>query len=582
MAGDSYPQAHVLFGERLPAAAASVLDAVDQQADAAPERAAMVFPVTGRTMCWRELRQSSLAAAASLHEARVRPGDLVGVMLRNDERFVPALLGAWYLGAAAAPMPIPGAFADVNAYAEHIRGMISAAGIRHVVHDPSLPSRHTDTAVRLSPDVAWIDGAVGLGEGAAEPVGTRPSPSGLALVSYTSGSTSAPKGVELSHANITAAISAFGIATELGPTDRWGVWTPLFHDFALISMLTALSFGASVWVWPPTRFIRHAGRWLAEFGRAGITHYSGPNFSFDLMHDSATDEVLTGVSLAAWRVAVSGGEPVSAATVRRFTERFAPYGFRAETMVPGYGLAEATLAVSVPAPGTRPRVMTVSRRGLTDRLRAEPVAADAPDARALVSVGHPAPGIALRVVDETGTALPERRVGEIEVAGPSITRGYRGHPDAAPGGWFATGDLGFVDAGGLFIVGRIKDVVNVRGTKYHPEDLEPVAGDVDGVHRGRCCVVGEGETEERIAVIAETRLRADELPRLRREIHGRMARRLGIGDIRVYLVEPRTVQVTSNGKVRRQLMRRRLEAGLIVDLQSAAALTAPAARQEAV
>jgi acyl-CoA synthetase (AMP-forming)/AMP-acid ligase II len=259
---------------------------------------------------------------------------------------------------------------------------------------------------------------------------------------------------------------------------------------------------------------------------------------------------------------------VSAATIRRFTERFQPYAFHAETMVPGYGLAEATLAVTVSTLTAPPRVLSVSREGLTERRRAEIVAAGDREARSLVAVGPPAPGTALRIVDELGTPLPDRGVGEIEVSSPSITRGYRGHPDAAPDGWFATGDLGFVDSGELFIAGRIKDVVNVRGTKYHPEDLEPLVAEVDGVRKGRCCIVGEGETHELMAVIAETRLRGEEGRRLRTEIQERLVRRLGIGEIRVYLVEPRTVLVTSNGKVRRQLMRRLLETGRVLDVET--------------
>ncbi len=570
MGGDLDPPAHVLRGEPLPdGAEASLLDAIDRHAVEMPERRALELPEQGMTISWRELRQRSLEVAAALRDSGVRRGELVGLMLRNDELFVPGLLGILHLGAVAAPMPIPGAFADVEVYAEHIRGMIAAAGLRHVLHDSSLPSEHTQAAVRGSAEITWIDGSPRRPEREFEPR-ERPAPGDLALVSYTSGSTSAPKGVELTHANVSTAISAFGVATGLGPDDAWGVWTPLFHDFALISMLTALVFGAAVWIWSPTRFIRNPGRWLAEFGRGGCTHYSGPNFSFDLMRDSATDEGLAGVSLAAWRVAVSGGEPVSAATVSRFTERFAPYGVRPETIVPGYGLAEATLAVSVPARNTRPRVVTVSREGLTERRRVEHVEPGDPGARALVSVGRAAPGIEVRIVDGLRQDLPDGHVGEIEVRGPSVTRGYRGHPDAAPDGWFKTGDLGFVEDGGLFICGRIKDVVNVRGTKYHPEDLEPIAGEVEGVRKGRCCVVGEGETHERMAVIAETRLRGEDLGRLRTEIEERLTRRLGIGDIRVYLVEPRTIQVTSNGKVRRQLMRRRLESGELADLESVA------------
>lgn len=561
---------HVHRGPALPpSSVASVLEALDLHLAAMPEREAIVFPESGLRMSWRDLSESSMRAAASLREAGVKPGDLVGVMLRNDERFVPAVLGAWRLRATAVPMPIPGAFADVDVYGEHIRAMIAAAGVRHVIHDPSLAGEHTEAAIRRLEGVTWVDSAARFDDGATESPEELPSPSDLALVQYTSGSTSAPRGVELTHANLTAGIDAFGIATALGRDDRWAVWTPLFHDFGLISTITALSFGAAVWMWSPMRFMRNPGGWLADFGRAGITHYSGPNFSFDLMLASATDEDFEGVSFDSWRVAVSGGESVSAATVRRFIERFEQYGFRAETMVPGYGLAEATLAVTVPAIGATPRFVTMSRQGLTERRTAEPVATEDPDARPLVSVGHPVPGIAVRIVDEPGTPLRDGEVGEIEVSGPSITRGYRGHPDGAEQGWFGTGDLGFMDKGELFIVGRIKDVVNVRGTKYHPEDLEPIVAEVEGVRKGRCCVVGVGETHERMAVIAETRVQGDELTRLRNAIHERLLRRLGISDILVYLVEPRTVQVTSSGKLRRQLMRRLLESGKLVDLESA-------------
>ncbi len=557
---------YVHRGAALPEARTSLLEAIDRHAEVMPDREALVFPDAHRSMSWRTLQEAILQVAASLRDAGVKPGDLVGIMLRNSEQFAPAVLGIWCAGAAVAPMPIPGAFADVEVFADHIRGMVAAAGLRHVLYDQSLPGEHTSAAVRALPDVIWID--VAVTPRAPQPTRSTPEPSELALVSYTSGSTSAPKGVELTHGNVTAAVIAFAIATGLGREDAWGIWTPLFHDFALISMLTALWAGAKVVIWSPTQFIRNPGRWVAEFGRQGATHYSGPNFSFDLMRDAVSDEVMVGVSLAAWRVAVSGGEMVSTTTVSRFTESFAAYGFRPETIVPGYGLAEVTLGVAVPPLGMRPRVVTVSRAGLTDRRRVEPLPAGDPDARPIVSVGRPFPGMAVRIVGDLGEALPEGAVGEIQVSGPSVTRGYRGHPDAAHDGWLSTGDLGFFDDGWLYIAGRIKDVVNVRGTKYHPEDLEPIVADVEGVRKGRCCIVGEGETDEHMAVIVETRLRGDELRLLRSEIHERLVRRLGMGEIRVHMVEPRTIQVTSNGKVRRQLMRRLIEGGALVDIEA--------------
>ena len=152
------------------------------------------------------------------------------------------------------------------------------------------------------------------------------------------------------------------------------------------------------------------------------------------------------------------------------------------------------------------------------------------------------------------------------MSGPSISRGYRGLPDATHEGWLATGDLGFVDGGELFVTGRLKDLVNVHGIKYHPEDLEPVVVAIAGVRR--CCIVGEGETNERMAVIAETREGREQFSALRGVIRDRLVRLLGIGEISVYLVKPRTVLMTSSGKMRRQLMRRLLESGRITDLET--------------
>jgi acyl-CoA synthetase (AMP-forming)/AMP-acid ligase II len=559
---------HVYRGEPLPQnAIASVLEAIEWHAEQTPERDAIVFPETGATMSWRSLRGSALRSAARLQEAGVKTGDLVGVMARNDERCVTAVLGAWYLRASAAAMPVPGNFAEVDGYADQIRGMIAAGGLQHVVHDPSYPSEHAEEAVRRSPNVTWIDSGMRPAVRVPQPIGARPFPADLALVQYTSGSTSAPKGVELTHANLMAGIAAFGMATQLGAADSWGVWVPLFHDFGMISTMTALSFGAKVWMSSPTWFIRNPGRWLALFGRAGITHFSGPNFSFDIMRDSATDEMFEGVSLANWRVAINAAEPVSATTVRSFAKRFEPYGFRGETMRPTYGLAEATLMLSLPAAKTPPRVVTVRREAITERRVAVPAAAGDPGARSIVSVGRTMPGIALRIVDDRGKTLSDRCVGEIHAMGAAVTRGYRGHPDGAHDGWWATGDLGFMDSGELFICGRIKDVVIVRGTKYHPEDLEPLVGEIDGVRRGRCCVVGVGETHERLAVIAETRLEGGEIRRIRNEIRKLLVRRLGISEIEVYMVEPGTVAMTSSGKLRRHQMRRLLENGRIVDLE---------------
>ncbi|HXA42089.1 MAG TPA: AMP-binding protein [Candidatus Solibacter sp.] len=559
--------------------ARSIVETIDLLAASRPGAIALEFPADQVALSWADLAARSRSWAAALAGAGVRRGQLVGVLLGNESRFIPLIVGAWRAGAAVAPMPIPGSFASSDAYAGHIGAMVADGGIEHVVYDPR-PLPDLERLMAATPGAGWI--AVGDGGNGEDDAPERPvEGEALAVVQYTSGSTSAPKGVELTHANITAGFAAYAAATGIGEGDCWGVWLPLFHDFGLVSTLTALSVGAGACVWPPATFLRHPGRWLADFGRRRLTHYSGPNFSFDLMRESYAPDLFDGIDLSAWRVAVNGAEPVNPLTVDRFHQRFAGHGFSAETMVPGYGMAEATLAVTVPRLGAGPRVLSVSRRALAARGHAEPVAEGDPDARSVVSVGRPVPGIELRIVDQLDETLGEREVGEILVKGPAVTRGYRGHAAAARFGWLPTGDLGFIADGDLFIVGRSKDTIIVRGTKYHPEDVEPLVREVEGVHHGRCAVVARGETDERLAVVAETHVDGDELGRLRAGIRTRLVRGLGIAEIDVYLVATRTIPVTSSGKTRRRVLRRHLEAGELVDLEDRLPEASSAAKRQA-
>jgi acyl-CoA synthetase (AMP-forming)/AMP-acid ligase II len=344
-------------------------------------------------------------------------------------------------------------------------------------------------------------------------------------------------------------------------------------------VLTALSAGGQACVWTPRAFLRHPSRWLADFASRRLTHYSGPNFSFDAMADAYDPAAMGAVDLSAWRVAVNGAEAVSVRTIRRFLERFGPHGYRPSTMVPAYGMAEATLVATVSPLDRDPRAIFVDRAALAGEGRAVPVAGTAEGSRALVSVGPCVPGMHLRVVGGDGRQVDDGQVGEIQLSGDSVSDGYFRRDWRRGSGWLATGDLGIVVAGELYVVGRSKDVIIVRGVKYHPEDIEPIVADLREARGRRCGVVAHGETDESIAVVLETRLSGAELQQLRHDIRATLVRRLGISRIEVLLVEPRTIPVTSSGKIRRRELHDRLEAGLLHDLEESPATTAaPASR----
>lgn len=567
----------------------SLVEVVDRMAGSHPGRTALTFPAEGVSRSWSELRRMSQTSAAKLRAAGTGAGDLVGIILPNDSRFVPLLLGAWRAGAAVAPMPLPGSFTDRAGYVAHVGAMLRDGDIAHVVHDDSLAMTLEELRA-AAPRAHWIAAGAVNSASDAGPSGQggpgsqttppehwptqagmnadHPPPEALAVVQYTSGSTSSPKGVELTHSNLMAGLGAFGMAAGLGTEDTWGVWLPLFHDFGLISTLTTLAFGARAMVWPPSAFLRQPALWLADFARHRLTHYSGPNFSFDLMVDSYREEAFQGVDLSAWHVAINGAEAVSPRTIERFQARFEPHGLRPEVMVPGYGMAEATLAVAVPALGQRPEVISVSRAALAREGRADIDPRDLDDARQLVSVGPAVAGIGLRVVDqESGVPVPVGHVGEIELRGPAVTPGYRGGARRADGQWLRTGDLGFLRGESLFIVGRSKDTIILRGQNHHPEDIEPIVAAIPGVHHGRCAVVAQGEVDEWLAVVVETRAGGDALTALRANVRRLLHRHLGIAAVEVHLVAPRTIPRTSSGKVRRRLVREMLDQGRIADLE---------------
>lgn len=520
----------------------------------------ITFPDESETLRYDALAADSRTVAAALTRLGVRPGDRVGVLAPNGPEFVAALFGILRAGAAAAPLALP-LGTDLADYAARTHRVVRTASMTHIVVSHRIAARIAPVlAVPGGPEV--LDSAAlmtGTAAGAdvlgIEVPGIEVPVDATAIVQFTSGSTAAPKGVVLSHANVWHCARSITAAIRLGPGDVHGSWLPLFHDMGLFGALTGLFRGIPLHLWSPAGFVRRPGRWLEAFAQVGGTISTMPNFGYDALLDAVPAERAAALDLSAWRVAFNGAEAVQPTSVAAFLERFAPAGFRPGSMVPAFGMAEVTLVATLPPSGRAPVVEWVDRDALATVGRAEPVGPDAPGARGLVGLGRAVPDMAVRI----GTGEPDGVVGEIQLRGAMATTGYLGgEPLFTSDGWLHSGDLGYLRGGELFFTGRLKEMITVAGRNVYPLDIEDAARDVVGVHKGRCVALAMTDPE-RVVLVAETTAsdpdgRAALITRLRAAV----AARADLPGVTVHLVSPRTIPRTSSGKLRRLDMAARL------------------------
>ena len=322
----------------------------------------------------------------------------------------------------------------------------------------------------------------------APPSLPRPRADDLALVQYTSGSTGQPKGVALTHRNLLANIRVMGQAAAASGSDTFVSWLPLYHDMGLIgAWLGCMYFGVPLVVMSPQSFLIRPSRWLWAIHANRATMSAGPNFAYELCLAKVRDDEIEGLDLSSWRLAYNGAEPVSPATIERFGDRFAPYGFRREAMTPVYGLAESSVGLAFPPLGRGPLIDRIRRDAFVRSGRAEPAKPGEPDLR-FVACGQPLPGHEIRVVDAAGNELGDRREGRIEFRGPSATAGYFNNAPATRSlfhdDWLDTGDLGYLADADLYVTGRVKDVIIRAGRNLHPAELEEAVGNLKGVRKG--------------------------------------------------------------------------------------------------
>jgi fatty-acyl-CoA synthase len=515
---------------------------------------------------YADLRLQSLSIARSLRAAGLRRGDLVALVLPDAAQFLTALFGASVAGVIPASLHYPAMTSDLPRYMDLTAGILRASDARAVITTPAL-TPNFDQARTSCPRLELVLAHDSLDAAPGE-LGCTPSPGDIALVQFTSGSTSAPKGVALTHANLSANIDAFNGPSGVGTTadDVAVSWLPLNHDMGLVGMALGAMYEARPCVLlSPEGFVKRPTEWLRAIARHRGTVSFAPNFGYDLCVRRVKDRDLDGLDLSSWRVAGCGAEPIHQPTLAAFAAKFADVGFRATSFLPSYGLAEHVLAATFAPRGRRPRTDHVAAEAVTARRLAVPH--DGTGASlTLVSCGFALPGHRLEIVGDDGRPVAERHVGEILLSGPSVMLGYYKQDELTAqtirGGWLHTGDLGYLSGGELFVCGRAKDIIIVNGRKYHPQDLEWAVDGLGGVRRGR--VVAFGATEnghaDRVVIVVEPSgtVPADLLiDTIRREIGDLFG--LYVDDIAV--VRSGTVGRTTSGKVQRAATRSRYERG---------------------
>ena len=506
---------------------------------------------SGTYRSYADMQRLSWQVARALRDARVRRGDLVAIVLADAEQFLTTLFGASMAGVVPASLYPPSTMGELPRYLEQTARLLRACSARVVVTSRTLAPSF-EAARASCPDLALVLAREDFDGDAPEPA-APPSLDDIVLVQFTSGSTSRPKGVALSHRNLAANVDAINGPAGLATTDAdIGVsWLPLNHDMGLIGMALGPLFSARRGVLlPPHVFVKRPGEWLRAISRHRATISFAPNFAYDLCVRRVKDKDLEGLDLSCWSVAGCGAEPIHPPTLAAFAEKFAPAGFRATSFLPCYGLAEHVLAATFPPRHRAPRVED-----------------------AFVSCGSPLPGHMLRIVDEEGRPAADGQIGEIALAGPSVMLGYYNDAELTRqtirDGWLYTGDLGYLSNGELFVCGRVKDVIIVNGRKFHPQDLEWAVDDLAGVRRGRVVAFGTMQRggPDRIVVVAEP---SGTVPSdvLIDAIRRRISDDFGLYVDEVALVPSGTVGRTTSGKVQRAATKARYERDELMETAS--------------
>jgi acyl transferase domain-containing protein/acyl-CoA synthetase (AMP-forming)/AMP-acid ligase II/acyl carrier protein len=517
------------------------------------------------------LAQRAKAIAAQL-EVQTRPGTTALLLYPPGFDFLIAFFACLYAGIVAVPLPSP----------ERGRAKRALPRLRAIAEDAGASLILGPAAIADELDQITADASRGLRFFATDAVETSVAgawrmPAGgaraLAYLQYTSGSTTAPRGVMLTHANVLDNLECFGRGMGYDAASIEVTWMPHFHDYGLVAgLIHPLYCNIPAHLLSPLALLKQPFQWLNTITEHRASHSHGPNFAYELCVQRVTDEQKRRLDLSSWRTAGNGAEPVRGDTLRRFAAAFAGCGFDARSFYPAYGLAEATLFVAARRRGAIYRTLRVCAQALA---RHEVIdageAGTTEGSRLLVSCGVPDAGANLRIVDpDTRYLCPEDRVGEIWFASPSVASGYwrraaetkaafgaRLGNDPAAGPFLRTGDLGFLRGGELYVAGRLKDVIVVAGANHYPQDIEwSVLSNCPEIRRDHCvAVASDSDHPEEVVILAEPERFQPDWSALIRRVRGLVAREHGVPVAAVVILPRGGILKTSSGKLQRAACR---------------------------
>lgn len=546
-----------------PHAATTLPEMLDWHARNHPQRPHVYLYGDGEepeTITYATLLDGARALAAGLQAGGLMPGQTVAIMLPTGRDYLFSFFGILLAGAVPVPIYPPLRPSQIEDHLRRHAGILANAQVVLLitVAEAGRVARLLKAQVDTLREVAT---PAQLASSSGSFAGQVLHGDEIAFLQYTSGSTGQPKGVILTHDNLLANIRAMGEAVQADSTDVFISWLPLYHDMGLIgAWLGSLYHGLPLVLMSPLAFLSRPARWLWTIHRHRGTLTAAPNFAYELCLRKVEDHDLEGLDLGSLRMACNGAEPVSPNTVRRFSERFAPCGFRPGVMAPVYGLAEAAVGLAFPPPDRGPLIDRIRRDPFAASGRAlVPAAAEEPHALEFVACGRPLPGYQIRIVDSAGTELADRQEGRLEFRGPSATSGYLRNTEATrrlfDGEWLDTGDLAYVADGDIYLTGRVKDIIIRGGRNIYPHEVEEAVGEVPGIRKGCVAVFGSPDPvagTERLIVVAETRDQEPAaLETLQDQVRTVVTDLLGMSPDDALLAPPHSVLKTSSGKIRR-------------------------------
>ena len=507
-----------------------------------------------------ELRRRALGILHHLQRAGAQPGDRLILHVPTNEQFLDAYWACLHGGI----IPVPVAIGISDEHKHKLLRIARQLGDPLLYTTRKLHDRLATFAADSGESTVWsslerrtflIDE---LDDVSREGAPARVGPEDVAFIQFSSGSTSEPKGVVLTHANLLANSDGAMLGAKFAETDTSLGWMPLTHDMGLIGFhLFMLYAGVRQYLMPTELFVRRAVLWMKFVSDKQVTVTCSPNFGYRHFLRALGDKPLDGVDLSRVRIIFNGAEPISVELAEEFLARLAPNGLRRTTMLPVYGLAEASLAVTIPEPGSEFRVLTVDRRSLGPGQPFAPAAAQNRDAVRLMSVGRPILHTSVRLVDDAGAEVTPGVVGHLLIKGANVTGGYYRNPEATAAvvgadGWVRTGDLALLHQGEYYITGRSKEIIFVNGQNYYPHDLEAVLQKEPGLELGKVVAAGVrnpgASTDELALFILHRGSMADFLPLATRAAH-LVNEHAGVEVARV--VPIRRVPKTTSGKLQR-------------------------------